>query len=86
MGLSRTWCQSGEFVLECEKIRTLKNKQTAALSAVTKKRNEVSDYMTSQDMLHLVKTNFEEFNDLCTVYQRFLALQNKLPTLTPGPR
>ena len=53
-----------------EKIRTLKNKQTAALSAVTKKRNELSDYMTSQDMLHLVKTNFEEFNDLCTVYQR----------------
>ena len=24
MGISRTWCQSGEFVLECEKVRSMR--------------------------------------------------------------
>ncbi|XP_068205264.1 uncharacterized protein [Palaemon carinicauda] len=46
-----------------EKLRTLKNKQTAALSALTKKRNEVSKCMEKPDNLHLVKTGMEEFEE-----------------------
>ena len=51
-----------------EKIRTLKNKQTSSLSAVTKKRNEISKFLTYIENLHLVKSGFEEFNQLCLTY------------------
>ena len=48
----------------------LKNKQTAALSAVTKKeRNDISRIMTTEDMLHLVKSNLDEFNQLCADFE-----------------
>ncbi|XP_068203742.1 uncharacterized protein [Palaemon carinicauda] len=46
-----------------EKLRTLKNNQTAALSALTKKLNEVSKCMEKPDNLHLVKTGMEEFEE-----------------------
>ena len=51
-----------------EHIRTLKNAQTAALSAVTKKRNEVSRLMDCCDNLHLVKSEMENFSVLRSQY------------------
>lgn len=52
---------------EC--LRVCKNQQTAALAAVTKKRNELSRLMTSESMLHLVKTGYDEYNVLCANYE-----------------
>ncbi|XP_066955790.1 uncharacterized protein [Macrobrachium rosenbergii] len=52
-----------------EKLRTLKNNQTAALSALTKKLNEVSRCMEKPDNLHLVKTGMEEFEDRFNKYK-----------------
>lgn len=49
--------------------RTLKNKRTAALGNVTKKRNELVDLMTHSDNLHLVKTALQEFNDRYVIYR-----------------
>ena len=51
-----------------ERIRSLKNKQTAALLAVTKKRNEISHLMIDEGNLHLVKTAYAKFNVLCVAY------------------
>ena len=50
--------------------RTTKNKQTAALSAVTKKRNEIVKLMCNIDNLHLVKTAHEQITDLYANYQQ----------------
>jgi hypothetical protein len=52
-----------------ERIRALKTGQTAALSRVTKKRNEITNLMVSESTLHLVKDGYNAFNDLCAAYQ-----------------
>ena len=54
--------------MSTDKLRKLKNEQTAALAAVTRKRHELTDYMTKEDMLHLVKEKFDEFNVYCKRY------------------
>ncbi len=52
-----------------ETLRVLKNKQTAALCNVTKKRNLLSRLMTSDSNLHLVKSGLDEYNELFLEYQ-----------------
>ena len=51
-----------------EKIRTQKNKQTAALAAVTKQRNEMARLMLNNDNLHLVKSGLDDYNRLSLNY------------------
>lgn len=52
-----------------DELQSLKSKRTAALSAVTRKRNELNSCMTKEDMLHLVKTHYDEYNELVNHYQ-----------------
>lgn len=51
------------------KIRTLKNKQTAALSAVTKTRNEITALMGDEENIHLVKDGLMKLNEGFSSYQ-----------------
>ena len=51
-----------------EELRTLKNQQTASISAVTKKRKELSNLMADVENLHTVKTGLEDFRKLCALY------------------
>ena len=52
-------------------LYALKNRQTASLSAVTKKRNALSKLLTSNsNNVHLVKIGFDVFNKLCSQYER----------------
>ena len=51
-------------------LADLKIKQTVACCKVTKKMNEISPYMTNYDNLHLVKTGFDEYNELYKCYQQ----------------
>ena len=53
-----------------EHVRTLKKYQTAALSAVTKKRNDISKLMKTSDNLHLVKASMGVLVDLSNKYER----------------
>jgi hypothetical protein len=50
--------------------RSRKNKQTSALSAVTKKRNELIKFMSHENNLHVVKTCLDELNDRFVQYQQ----------------
>ena len=68
-----------------EKIRTLKNKQTVALSAITKKRNELSRIMTSEDMLHIVKSGSDDLNQLCIDYDDAYAAHCNALTSSDDP-
>ena len=52
------------------RLRMLKNKQTAALSRVTKKRNELMSHMNSDNNLHVVKSGLDHFNELFAEYQK----------------
>jgi len=52
-----------------EEIRLLKNQQTAALSAVTKRRNEIGRQMETLDNLHLVKAGLDKFNEQVEAYR-----------------
>ena len=52
-----------------KEIEELKQGRTNALSALTKKRNELSKYMTDIDNLHLAKSGLNEYNSLFNIYQ-----------------
>ena len=47
----------------------LRDKQTACLSAVTKKRTEITWLMTDYNDLHLVKSALDDMNNLFIEYQ-----------------
>ena len=49
-------------------IKTLKNQQSAATSAVTKKSNEIARLMVNSENLHFVKSELESYNDLVLHY------------------
>ncbi|XP_071088920.1 uncharacterized protein [Haliotis cracherodii] len=51
-----------------ERLRLWKNKQIAATTAVTKKRNEISRLMERGDNLHLVKMSYQHLNELFDQY------------------
>ena len=51
-----------------EKLKRLKNKKKAALSAVTKTRNELGKLMMRDGNLHEVKTLFEKYAEVGEVY------------------
>ena len=50
-------------------LKSLKKKLTSSLSALTKKRNEISKLMFNEENLHLVKTALEELNSAFLNYQ-----------------
>ena len=52
-----------------EIIRRLKGNQTAALSAVSRKRNELTRLMADETNLHLVKTELSNMNALLEKFQ-----------------
>ena len=52
-----------------ERVRELKYRQTAALSAITKCRNELVNSMTDEENLHIVKDNLDKLNKLLVSYQ-----------------
>ena len=54
---------------QLERIHALKNKQTYALSNVTRCRNELANCMTDENNLHDVKTGLSKYNELCKLYQ-----------------
>ena len=51
-----------------EKIRRLKNDQTAKLSAVSKQRNTITGLMECENNLHLVKSGLDVLNTLFREY------------------
>ena len=51
-----------------EKLKLRKNKQTAAISAITKKRHELYELTKNSDNLHLVKSGLEELDQLSSFY------------------
>ncbi|XP_068204676.1 uncharacterized protein [Palaemon carinicauda] len=62
-----------------EQMKTLKNAQTAALSAVTKRRNEILRLMDNCDNLHLVKSEMiifcklrDEYDECFQQYEKHL--------------
>ena len=52
-----------------EKLRRLKNGQTAKLSAVSKQRNALTSLMEDQNNLHLVKSGINDLNTAFKEYQ-----------------
>ena len=50
-------------------IKDYKTRQTVALTKVSKKRNEIVNLMTDESNLHLVKDEFETYNNNCVIYQ-----------------
>ena len=52
-----------------ENLRALKNSQTAALGAVTKKRNDITKLLKDCENLHLVKDGLNAFHILCDKYE-----------------
>ena len=52
-----------------EKIRRLKNNQTAKMSAVSKQRNALTSLMENENNLHLVKSEAIVLNTLFKEYQ-----------------
>ena len=52
-----------------EKIRRLKNSQTAKISAVSKQRNALTSLMENENNLHLVKSEAIVLNTLFKEYQ-----------------
>jgi hypothetical protein len=52
-----------------ENLLVLKHKQTVTLSAVTKKTKWYFRIMITENMFHLVKSNFDEFNQLCADFE-----------------
>ena len=51
-----------------ELLIALKGKRTAALSAITKKKKEITQLMESEDNLHLVKSSVDTYYDLIQRY------------------
>ena len=65
-----------------ERINRLQRQQTAALKAVTKKRNELSTLMIDTNNLHLVKTEITELRSLLEDYIN--ACDSHLSEVPPG--
>ena len=51
-----------------EELKLRKNKQTAVISAITKKRHELYELTKISDNLHLVKSGLEELDQLSSCY------------------
>ena len=51
-----------------EELKLRKNKQTTAISTITKKRHELYELNKNSDNLHLVKSGLEEFDQLSSRY------------------
>ena len=51
-----------------EELKLRKNKQTAAISAITKKRHELYELTKNSDNLHLVKSGLKELEQLSSSY------------------
>jgi transposase InsO family protein len=62
--------QSDEDRQALELQRTLKNIQTGSLSALSRKRNELADLMSSADNLHLVKKDLDILNERFSAYKK----------------
>ena len=52
-----------------EKIRCLKQKQTTAISAVTRKRSDIAKLMTDTNNLDVVKTELTQLDILCEQFE-----------------
>ena len=50
-----------------ERVRELKYQQTAALSAITKCRNELVNSMTDEENLHIVKDNLDKIEQITCI-------------------
>ena len=53
-----------------EERRSLRNKRTAQLGSLTRKRNELVELMSDDDNLSLIKSDFEELNRRYVEYKR----------------
>ena len=51
------------------RLAFLKSRQIASLSAVTRKSNEIKQLLLNEDNLHLVKSSFEAYKELCRSYE-----------------
>jgi predicted patatin/cPLA2 family phospholipase len=47
-----------------EKLSRLKNNQTSALSAISRKRSKITELMSDKENVHLVKTELSEVDEL----------------------
>ena len=63
-----------EAVPDC---RTLKTRQTTALSSVTRKRTELTALMDSTDNIHMVKVALDEYNERFALYRQCYLLHQE---------